>query len=149
MTGDVDHRDRLREAIALADRCPPSRTFRVGALVVDGDGVVLAQGWSGRRDPQDHAEESALTGLPGDLGRATVYSSLEPCSVRASRPVSCTQLILRAGIARVVYAWREPELFVRCEGDELLRAAGVDVIEVADLAPLVRRANTHLPGVVP
>lgn len=143
-------RARLLEAIALAGRCPPSATFRVGALVVDADGDVLARGWSGRRDPHDHAEESALAELAGvDLGLATVYSSLEPCSTRGSRPASCTRLILDAGVARVVYAWREPELFVHCEGDEQLRAAGLVVVEMADLAPLVREANTHLPGVVP
>lgn len=140
----------LLGAIELADRCPPSATFRVGALVVDAGGSVLAAGWSGRHDPHDHAEESALADLAGvDLSGATVYSSLEPCSARASRSRSCTSLILDAGIARVVYAWREPELFVDCVGDEMLRAAGLEVCELAELAPLVRAANTHLPGVRP
>jgi pyrimidine deaminase RibD-like protein len=146
----MDDRAWLRRAVALADRCPPSSTFRVGALVVDAGGAVLAEGWSGRRDPHDHAEESALADLAeGDLAGSTIYSSLEPCSTRASRPVSCTGLILAAGIPRVVYAWREPVLFVDGQGDELLRAAGCEVLEIADLAPLVRRANAHLPGVAP
>jgi len=69
---------------------------------------------------------------------------LEPCSVRASRPRSCTEWILRAGIPRVVFAWREPSLFVDCEGAELLRAAGVEVVEVPALAELVRAVNAHL-----
>ena len=149
MTERPGDRDRLREAIALAGRCPASSTFRVGAVVVDAAGVVLARGWSGRRQPADHAEEAALAELvdaPGVRG-GTIYSSLEPCSVRASRATSCTRHILDAGLARVVYAWREPALFVDCEGDELLRAAGLDVVEVPDLAPLVRRENAHLPGV--
>ncbi|MDN5749159.1 MAG: dCMP deaminase [Pseudonocardia sp.] len=142
-----DH-EHLRRAVALAGRCPPSSTFRVGAVVVDAAGTTLALGWSGRRDPADHAEESALAELDGvDLTGATIYSSLEPCSRRASRPESCTGLILATGIARVVYAWREPTLFVDCEGDELLRAAGREVHELAELAHLVRAANTHLPGV--
>lgn len=146
----VDDRALLLEAVALADRCPLSTTFRVGALVVDARGVVSARGWSGRRDPRDHAEESALAGLGGaDLSGATVYSSLEPCSARASRPRSCTRLILDTGITRVVYAWREPSLFVECVGDELLRAAGLEVRELSEFAPLVRAANTHLPGVRP
>jgi 5-amino-6-(5-phosphoribosylamino)uracil reductase len=141
----------LRAAIALAGRCPPSATFRVGAVVTDAHGTVLARGWSGRDDAADHAEECALRDLVGDrrVRGGTVYSSLEPCAERSSRPVTCTQHILRAGIARVVYAWREPELFVAGEGDEALRAAGVEVVERADLAPLVRAANTHLPGVRP
>ncbi len=146
----VDDRALLLEAVALADRCPPSATFRVGALVVDAHGVILAAGWSGRRHLHDHAEESALADLAGvALSGATVYSSLEPCSSRASRPRSCTRLILDSGVTRVVYAWREPQLFVECVGDELLRAGGVEVCELSEFASLVRAANTHLPGVRP
>jgi riboflavin-specific deaminase-like protein len=140
---------RLREAIALADRCPPSSTFRVGAVITDAEDRVLATGYSGETDPADHAEEAALAKLGPDprLVTGTIYSSLEPCSARASRPVSCTEHILRAGIPRVVFAWREPNLFVDAEGTELLRAAGREVREFADLAPLVQRTNRHLPGV--
>lgn len=141
-------REHLGTAVALAHRCPPSETaFSVGALVVDADGAVLAQGWSRRDDPHDHAEEAALAAL-GEGWRAapgsTVYSSLEPCSARASRPRSCTELILAAGIARVVFAWREPSIFVDCEGAELLRAAGVEVVEMPELADEVRAVNRHL-----
>ena len=147
----MDDRALLRRAVALAGRCPPSATFRVGALVVAADGATIAEGWSGRRDPHDHAEESALADVAGDprLAGATIYTSLEPCSSRASRPASCTRLILDAGVPRIVYAWREPALFVDCEGDELLRAAGREVVEIPELARLVRAANTHLPGVAP
>lgn len=138
----------LREAIELSRACPPSTTaFSVGALVVDADGRVMARGYSREQDPRDHAEEAALGKIdPTDprLASATIYSSLEPCSTRASRPRSCTRLILAAGIRRVVFAWREPAIFVDCTGAETLRDAGVDVIEVADLAHLVREINAHL-----
>jgi pyrimidine deaminase RibD-like protein len=140
---------RLREAAELAENSPPSPTFRVGAIVTDAENRVLATGYSGETDPHDHAEEAALAKLsPGDprLARATIYSSLEPCGARASRELSCTQHILRAGIPRVVFAWREPDMFVHAEGVEQLRAAGREVIELPELAPLVRRANTHLTG---
>jgi riboflavin-specific deaminase-like protein len=140
---------RLREAAELAENCPPSPTFRVGAIVTDAENRVLATGYSGETDPHDHAEEAALAKLtPSDprLAGATIYSSLEPCSARGSRPVSCTGHILRAGIARVVFAWREPAVFVDGQGAEQLRAAGREVVELPELAPLVRRANTHLPG---
>lgn len=145
----VDHR-RLAEAVALADQCPPSTTFRVGAVVTDAEDNVLATGYSGETDPHDHAEEAALAKLGADdprLAGATIYSSLEPCSSRASRPVTCTQHILNAGIPRVVFAWREPNLFVDAQGAELLRAAGREVVEVPDLAAAVKRTNSHLPGV--
>jgi riboflavin-specific deaminase-like protein len=143
---------RLRQAIALADECPPSSTFRVGAVIAAPDGTVLATGHSGEGDPRNHAEEAALAKLSPDdprLATATMYSSLEPCSARASHPRSCTQLILATAIPRVVMAWREPSLFVEAEGVEQLTAAGRRVIEVPALAADVRRANTHLPGVRP
>ncbi|MFD9894716.1 dihydrofolate reductase family protein [Amycolatopsis sp. NPDC059027] len=141
---------RLREAIALAALCPPRATFRVGAVLTDAEGAVLATGHSGEGDPHNHAEQAALAKLdPRDprLATATMYSSLEPCSVRSSSPASCTRLILDAGIPRVVFAWREPEIFVVCEGAEQLEAAGRRVVEVSALARDVMRENTHLPGV--
>lgn len=150
MTAFMVDRDRryLRRAIELANSCPPSRTaFSVGAVIVDTDGVVIATGYSRETDPHDHAEEAALAKLtPPDirLAAATLYSSLEPCSSRASRPVSCIELILATPIPRIVFAWREPDLFVDCEGAELLRAAGRNVVEIPDLAQLARHPNEHL-----
>jgi diaminohydroxyphosphoribosylaminopyrimidine deaminase/5-amino-6-(5-phosphoribosylamino)uracil reductase len=57
-----------------------------------------------------------------------------------------TELILTAGIPRVVLAWREPSIFVDCEGVELLTAAKVEVLELPDLADEVKSINDHLLG---
>ncbi|MEV7597771.1 deaminase [Kitasatospora sp. NPDC089797] len=143
---DLDH---LRRAVELSRRCPPSGTaFSVGAVVVGADGEVLAEGFSREGDPHDHAEEAALAKLPaGDprLRGATVYSSLEPCGLRASRPVPCARLLIAAGVPRVVVAWREPDLFVTdCQGTALLAAAGVEVVELPELAEEARAVNAHL-----
>jgi diaminohydroxyphosphoribosylaminopyrimidine deaminase / 5-amino-6-(5-phosphoribosylamino)uracil reductase len=147
---DADRRWLLR-AIDLSRRCPPSATaFSVGAILVGPDGSVLATGYSRERDPADHAEEVALARAaaanPGGLGLAgaTLYSSLEPCAARASRPVPCADLIIASGIGRVVLAWREPPLFVPGGGAERLREAGVDVTVVAELAAAARAVNAHL-----
>jgi diaminohydroxyphosphoribosylaminopyrimidine deaminase/5-amino-6-(5-phosphoribosylamino)uracil reductase len=141
-------RQHLRHAIDLAARCPPSRTaFSVGAVIVDAGGTVLATGYSRETDPRDHAEEAALAKIPlahPALREATLYSSLEPCSTRASRSRSCTELILATPIPRVVFAWREPNLFADCRGAELLHAAGREVVELSELAELVRWTNRHL-----
>lgn len=143
-----DHQWMLR-AIDLAHRCPKTDTaYAVGAVIVDKDGNEMAFGYSRETDPKVHAEESALAKLAADdprLRGATMYSTLEPCSQRASRPRPCTRLILDAGIPRVVIAWREPSLFVEnCVGVELLRQHGVTVVELPELADQAMAPNAHL-----
>jgi diaminohydroxyphosphoribosylaminopyrimidine deaminase/5-amino-6-(5-phosphoribosylamino)uracil reductase len=137
----------LREAIELSRRCPPSETaFSVGAVLVSDAGDVIATGYSRELDPKDHAEEVALARAADDprLARSTLYSSLEPCLSRASRPRSCAELIVAAGIPRVVIAWLEPPLFTGGGGAARLRSAGVTVDEIPWLAELARSANVHL-----
>jgi 5-amino-6-(5-phosphoribosylamino)uracil reductase len=145
--GGPDHRF-LRSAIELSRLCPPSETaFSVGAVIAGEDGEVLATGFSREQEDHDHAEEVALRKLgPSDprLRHATLYSSLVPCGERASRPVTCVQHIVAAGIPRVVFAWREPALFTAGEGAGQLRAAGVAVTEVPELAARARSVNAHL-----
>ena len=139
----------MRLAVELAWQCPPSRTaYSVGAVIVGADGTELSRGFSRENDPLVHAEESALGKLaPGEprLAGATIYSTLEPCSQRNSRPRTCTQLIIASGIRRVVIAWREPSLFVAdCQGYELLERAGLDVIELPSFAGQAAAPNRHL-----
>jgi diaminohydroxyphosphoribosylaminopyrimidine deaminase/5-amino-6-(5-phosphoribosylamino)uracil reductase len=146
-----EDREWLSTAVDLAWRCPPSpRAFNVGALIIDADDRELARGWSRDADEHVHAEESALLRIGLDHPRlpgATIYSSLEPCSIRKSRPASCTQLIIASGIRRVVFAWREPSLLVEdCQGVEMLQEAGIEVVELSEFAPMVRAANAHLLG---
>ncbi|MEV2222820.1 dihydrofolate reductase family protein [Nocardia vinacea] len=139
----------MRRAIELARLCPPRPTaFSVGAVIV-ADGVEISTGYSRETDEKVHAEESALDKLDADdprLARATIYSTLEPCSQRATptRP-PCTDRILRAGIPRVVIAWREPTTFVtNCVGVEQLRQHGVEVVELTELAEAAMSVNRHL-----
>ena len=161
--GDPDaDRHWLAAAIDLSRHCPPSLTaFSVGAILVGAAGEVIATGYSRELDPSDHAEEVALrraagpaaaggderaatSGSAADLGRATLYSSLEPCLSRASRPVSCAALIAAAGLRRVVIAWREPPLFVPGGGTAWLADRGITVIELPELADAARSVNRHL-----
>lgn len=148
LTAAARDRHWLRAAIDLSRRCPPSdAAYSVGAVIVAADGQVLARGHSRETDPTVHAEEAALARVPaGDprLRGATLYSSLEPCSLRRSRPVSCARLIREAGVGRVVFALREPGLFADCRGAEELAEAGVEVVELPELAGAVREANGHL-----
>lgn len=158
----------LLEAIGLSSRCPPSQTaYSVGAVLVAADGSVLSTGYSRENAPGDHAEEIALAkvGLPAaagaaaagaaaaapatagaapELATATLYSSLEPCAVRASRPVPCADLIIASGVGRVVIAWTEPPVLAPGGGTRRLRAAGVEVVEMPELATLAREVNAQL-----
>ncbi|MGX6606023.1 deaminase [Micromonosporaceae bacterium Da 78-11] len=149
-TSDRDRR-WLAAAIEESRLSPPTPTnYAVGAVVVDPDGTALATGHTGELGPRDHAEEVALAKAAGlglsraVLSRATLYSSLEPCTTRKSRPGTCTELILAAGIGRVVIALREPLLFADCHGVETLRAHGVEVVELSDLGQRVREVNAHV-----
>jgi diaminohydroxyphosphoribosylaminopyrimidine deaminase / 5-amino-6-(5-phosphoribosylamino)uracil reductase len=155
-------------AIELAWLAPQSpAAYSVGAVIVGADGAELSHGFSREGgDSHVHAEEAALGKLdPGDprLAGATVYSTLEPCSQRKSRPRSCTELILATrtaargrlvgsgesggdiGFGRVVIAWREPGIFVAdCQGVELLTRAGIEVTELVQVAELAKAPNRHL-----
>jgi diaminohydroxyphosphoribosylaminopyrimidine deaminase/5-amino-6-(5-phosphoribosylamino)uracil reductase len=155
MTGQLPTLEDVRwldHAIDLSRNCPPSASaYSVGAIIVDAAGAEIASGYSRETGPHVHAEEAALGKLAPDdprLGTSTLYSSLEPCTRRRSRPRSCTGLILAAGIPRVVIAWQEPALFVAdCRGVEELRQAGVTVVEVDEREQAARAVNQHLPDV--
>lgn len=165
---DVDSR-YLRHAIWLSRQCVPARSaFSVGAVIVSSSGEMLATGYSREQQARDHAEEVALRKLgwpsagptgpagPGAqapdipaapdprLRGATLYSSLVPCGARASRPVTCARHAIAAGIRRVVYAWREPPVFTDADGAEILRAGGVEVMELPRLADEAAAVNAHL-----
>jgi 5-amino-6-(5-phosphoribosylamino)uracil reductase len=142
----------LALACELAELCPPSGTaFSVGAVVVAADGTELARGHSREGgDPVVHAEEAALAKAdPADprLTTATVYSSLEPCARRASRPAPCARLILDAGVRRVVTAWREPDTFVPgADGSGVLAAGGAVVVVLPEHEAAAKGPNRHLLG---
>lgn len=144
------HARWLLEAIELSRRCPPSdRAFSVGCVIVTASGEVAATGYSREVNDHEHAEELALRRAEEggkDLKGATLYSSLEPCSVRLSGRRSCTERILTGGIGVVVFALEEPTRFVVCEGKEQLREGGVSVVVLGEYAEKVAEVNRHLLG---
>jgi 5-amino-6-(5-phosphoribosylamino)uracil reductase len=151
--GDSDE-ELLRLAVELSRSCPPVlKAYAVGAVIAAPDGSILSTGYSreplyGLGDPDaNHAEEVAIAKLGHEdprLRTATLYTSLEPCSPRASRPLNCTDHILAAGIPRVVMAWREPALLAVCDGADRLRTAGVEVVEMPALAQAVKEVNRQV-----
>lgn len=137
----------LLEAIAESEKCPICQScYRVGAVIITASGARFA-GYTHESSATHHAEQEAVLKAEragADLRGATIYTSMEPCSKRSSEPESCTQLILRHGFARVVFACYEPDCFVACEGAYTLRTHGVEVKVYPDLKEEVLRVNRHL-----
>ncbi|MWC00335.1 bifunctional diaminohydroxyphosphoribosylaminopyrimidine deaminase/5-amino-6-(5-phosphoribosylamino)uracil reductase RibD, partial [Agromyces seonyuensis] len=98
---------------------------RVGCVLLGPDGGVLAVGWH-RGAGTPHAEVDALGKLaPGAASGATAVVTLEPCN-HTGRTGPCSQALIDAGVARVVYAVSDPGDH-SAGGAATLAAAGVDV----------------------
>ena len=111
-------------ALATQGRGLTSPNPMVGAVVVR-DGVLIAEGFH-QRAGEPHAEALALAGA-GDRARgATLYVNLEPCN-HFGRTPPCVDAVIRAGIHRVVFATRDPNLRVAGGGTAALIAAGIEV----------------------
>jgi diaminohydroxyphosphoribosylaminopyrimidine deaminase/5-amino-6-(5-phosphoribosylamino)uracil reductase len=134
--------EAMARAVADSRRGVPSPNPPVGAAVVAG-GALVGVGHH-RRAGEDHAEIMALREA-GDRARgSTVFVTLEPCN-HHGRTAPCTEALLRAGVARVVFAVADPNPHVRGHGRDTLRAAGVIVEQGFD--PEAQRAAEH--GIAP
>lgn len=96
----------------------------VGAVVAK-DGVILGRGWT-QPGGRPHAETEALKRAGRAARGATMYVTLEPCSHEGKTP-PCADAIIRAGIARVVSAYEDPNPDVAGQGHARLRAKGIAV----------------------
>lgn len=126
----------------------------VGCVIGRNDGTILAIGHH-RRFGGPHAEVEALNACAAadhDPRGATAWVTLEPCSHFGKQPPCCNALI-RAGVARVVAARRDPHP-VSAGGAERLASAGIrfdivpcdQALAVGD--PFVKRIKTGLPWVI-
>src|SRR6476469_6180239 len=102
--GDTSASTWMRRALQLAASGPwPDPNPRVGCVVVAADGAVAGEAARG----------------------ATAYVTLEPCS-HSGRTGPCTEALVAAGVARVVFAQSDPNPDA-AGGAERLHAAGVQV----------------------
>jgi diaminohydroxyphosphoribosylaminopyrimidine deaminase/5-amino-6-(5-phosphoribosylamino)uracil reductase len=106
----------------------------VSAVIYSADGTFIAEGAHDRRTSPDHAEVVAIKKAGEQARDATIVVSLEPCNhIGSTGP--CVDAIINAGIARVIYAVKDPNP-VAAGGAERLKTAGV-VVELAESAQLV------------
>src|SRR5574344_1128227 len=107
--------DYMMRAIELAKRglghTRPNPA--VGAVIVK-NGKILGEGYH-KRAGTDHAEVAAIKSAFRKFGRSTfqplpggtIYVTLEPCS-KPGRVGACTDAIIAAGLAKVVFAVSDP-----------------------------------------
>lgn len=101
----------------------------VGAVIVDGAGRIIGEGYH-RRCGEGHAEVNAVASVADKdaLRDCTMYVTLEPCSHYGKTP-PCARLIIDSGIPRVVVGASDPFREVSGRGIRMLRDAGVEVVE--------------------
>ncbi|WP_184087981.1 bifunctional diaminohydroxyphosphoribosylaminopyrimidine deaminase/5-amino-6-(5-phosphoribosylamino)uracil reductase RibD [Sphingomonas xinjiangensis] len=97
----------------------------VGCVLVN-DGAVVGRGWT-QPGGRPHGEAMALAEAGARARGATCYTTLEPCAHRSHRGPTCSNLLIEAGVARVVIALRDPDPRTDGAGADRLRAAGIDV----------------------
>src|SRR5271155_1926123 len=140
----------MRQALALAREAQAAGEVPVGAVVVV-DGVVVGRGRNApvaSSDPTAHAEMLALRQAAANIGnyrleQATVYVTMEPCSM-------CAGALVAARVKRLVFGARDLRFGgVRskfCIADSELLNHRVEIIEGV-LAPecveLVKKFFEH------
>jgi len=131
MQQDIDF---LKQTEQLATNCPPTSTaYNVGVIIQCKTGEILT--WYSRETwDTNHAEEEAIYKAEKkwvSLVWATLYSSLEPCSHRNSKSISCSQLIIKKQIQKVVFSSYEGTKFVaNCTWAQDMKDAGIEVVHI-------------------
>jgi diaminohydroxyphosphoribosylaminopyrimidine deaminase/5-amino-6-(5-phosphoribosylamino)uracil reductase len=114
-------------ALALAERSR-GRTApnpNVGCVIVR-DGRVVGRGWT-QAGGRPHAEAMALAEAGAKARGATAYVTLEPCAHHSPRGPACSDLLIEAGVSRVVVALKDPDIRTAGRGFARLEAAGIAV----------------------
>jgi len=151
----IADREFMARALQLAGRGLYTTTPnpRVGCVLVDSvSGRTLGEGFH-RKAGEGHAEVNALKAAGGAARGATAYVTLEPCS-HTGKTGPCSDALIAAGVARVVYAMEDPNPVVAGRGVARLRAAGIQVdgplmqAQAEALNPgFIKRMRTGLPWV--
>lgn len=108
-----------RKAVGATSPNPP-----VGAVIFQGNQIV-GQGYT-RAPGEGHAEAVALQQAGGKARGASLYVTLEPCCIQGW-VAPCTKAIIKAGIASVHVAARDPNPLINGQGLQELKTAGIQV----------------------
>jgi diaminohydroxyphosphoribosylaminopyrimidine deaminase/5-amino-6-(5-phosphoribosylamino)uracil reductase len=117
---DVASMRRALELAALGPVADPNP--RVGAVIVDQNGIVVGEGFhEGAGTP--HAEIVALRHAGSAARAGTAVVTLEPCA-HTGLTGPCALALIEAGVVRVVFAQTDPNPSAR-GGRALLEAEGI------------------------
>jgi diaminohydroxyphosphoribosylaminopyrimidine deaminase/5-amino-6-(5-phosphoribosylamino)uracil reductase len=98
----------------------------VGCVIVKDDNLI-GRGWTAPTG-RPHAETQALNSACAASANSTAYVTLEPCA-HTGKTKPCTSSLIRANVARVVIATRDPDPRVSGQGLKLLKNAGISITE--------------------
>ena len=118
-------KDYMKRALYLARRGmgKTSPNPMVGAVIVKSDRII-GEGYY-RRFGGKHAEVNAIENAEEDIGRATMYVTLEPCCHYGKTP-PCTDAIIAGKISKVVIGMLDPDKRVSGRSVEILREHGIE-----------------------
>ncbi len=119
----------MRQALALAESAGylAEPNPRVGAILVDAQGEVLAQGFHALAGGP-HAEVEALKDFASLPPEATLFVTLEPCNHQGKTP-PCTEFLIQKKLRHLVIGCLDPNPRVSGKGVARLREAGMEVTQ--------------------
>jgi len=137
----------MERSIEISRKCrsePGKISPKVGAIVMTPSGTILGEAYRGELRPGDHAEytlfERKLKGV--DLKGCTLFTTLEPCTIRSPDKTPCLQRTLDRQISTVYIGTLDPNKNIRGDGELRLQEAGIKVLRYGDgMADIIRRLN--------
>ncbi len=96
----------------------------VGCIIVK-DNQIVGSGYTSEGG-RPHAEENALKMAGKNAAGATIYVTLEPCCLE-SNVNSCTNLIIKSGVIKVVIGFIEHNKLTRKKGIKSFKKHGIEI----------------------
>ncbi|QAY79844.1 bifunctional diaminohydroxyphosphoribosylaminopyrimidine deaminase/5-amino-6-(5-phosphoribosylamino)uracil reductase RibD [Sphingosinicella sp. BN140058] len=112
----------------------------VGCVLVKDDRIV-GRGWT-QPGGRPHGEAMAIADAGAEARGAVAYVTLEPCAHSSPRGPACADLLIQAGVARVVVAIGDPDPRTNGAGLARLAEAGIAVTS----GPRAAEAERSLAG---